>query len=117
MSGITWIQAVGPEDNMKIKIDCPMCEGDGMKRLKNVNLFSYDDCPKCDGKGWVMVRQMKVQRGTRKWWVLSRGSLYLSRSQILAVCKTKKEAEKLLDQNPHFRGASIDNAPEYMNMY
>ena len=39
------------------------------------------------------------------------------RSEILAVCKTKKEAERLREQNEKFRMANIDSVPEYMHQY
>ena len=68
---------------------------------------------------------MKVIQTTKKWWVLSRAhhdfgmgqGHEISYSEVLAVCKTKKEAENLLDQNKKFKGASIDHVPEYHNPY
>ena len=40
-----------------------------------------------------------------------------SYTRILAICKTKKEAEKLREQNKDFERASINRAPEYMHGY
>lgn len=77
----------------------------------------------CPSAG-AMKSKMKVTKTQRKWWVLSMAGYYESRdhhlpsrSEILAVCKTKKEAERLRDQNEKFTGASIDRAPEYMHQY
>ncbi len=68
---------------------------------------------------------MKITKTRRKWWVLSRAVSFEGMdqghegaySQILAVCKTIKEAKKLRDQNKNFKGASIDAAPQYMHQY
>ncbi len=67
-----------------------------------------------------MKSKMKVIKTRRKWWVLyTAHHSYndMAYSRILAICKTKKEAEKLRDQNEKFKGASINHAPEYMNEY
>ena len=72
-----------------------------------------------------MTKNMRVTKTQRKWWVLSKAhhsygmdqGHEISYTDILAVCKTKKEAKKLREQNEKFRGASIDSAPEYMYGY
>ncbi len=70
-----------------------------------------------------MRSKMKVTKTPRKWWVLSkygkepRDHHSPIRSEILAVCKTKKEAERLREQNEKFRMANIDSVPEYMHQY
>ncbi|KKL47518.1 hypothetical protein LCGC14_2334760 [marine sediment metagenome] len=62
-----------------------------------------------------MKSKIKVTKTQRKWWVLSKA--YHDYAEILAVCKTKKEAKRLRYQNKSFMDASIDNAPEYMHQY
>lgn len=67
-------------------------------------------------------RAYRVVKTRSKFWVLSilinvpvsYGGAY---SKMLAICKTKKEAEKLRKQKEDFRCASIDSVYLHQNNY
>ncbi len=62
---------------------------------------------------------MRVTKTRRKWWVLTlRTETGEPRvDKIVAVCKTKREANTLRIQNKKFINTFIDSVPEYMHSY
>ncbi len=65
-----------------------------------------------------MRNKLKVTKTRSKFWAISKviyyeevGSYF---STVLAVCKTKKEAEKLQNKE-YFRNTSLDHVPLYMH--